>query len=178
MVCYKHPNRETLLRCNQCGRPICQECAVKVPTGYRCKECVREQQKRFDTSKTTDYFIGAVIAFLIGSAGSFIAQMIPYIPQYFTALILGGLCGRLTVFLVRKAVNKRRSGKLTLTVTAAAGIGALLPCAQSVILYLSFMFANPVWLFSGLMQIFLDVLFAIVICTVIHMEMSGMIFRG
>ena len=54
-TCYKHPNRETLICCNQCGRPICMDCAVSTPTGYRCKECVKEQQKKFNTAVSRDY---------------------------------------------------------------------------------------------------------------------------
>ena len=45
MYCYNHPQRETVLRCNRCERPMCTSCAVLTPTGYRCKECVRGQQK-------------------------------------------------------------------------------------------------------------------------------------
>ena len=52
--CYNHPQRETMLRCNRCERPICSECAVLTPTGYRCKECIRGQQKTFDTSRPLD----------------------------------------------------------------------------------------------------------------------------
>ncbi|MBN9618250.1 MAG: rhomboid family intramembrane serine protease, partial [Actinobacteria bacterium] len=24
--CYRHPNRETLIRCTRCDRPICADC--------------------------------------------------------------------------------------------------------------------------------------------------------
>ncbi len=48
MTCAFHPDRPTLLRCNRCDRPICTECAVQTPTGYRCKACVRELQLRFE----------------------------------------------------------------------------------------------------------------------------------
>ena len=51
LYCYVHPNRPTSLRCNRCERPICAECAVRTPTGYRCPECIRSQQKIFDTAK-------------------------------------------------------------------------------------------------------------------------------
>ena len=51
LYCYVHPDRETGLRCNRCERPICADCAVLTPTGYRCKECVREQKKVFDTAE-------------------------------------------------------------------------------------------------------------------------------
>ena len=64
-VCYKHPDRKTLLRCNKCNRPICLECAVQTPTGYRCKDCIKSQQKNFDTAEAKDYVIGAVIAFIL-----------------------------------------------------------------------------------------------------------------
>ena len=37
--CAVHPDRETGLRCNKCGRLMCAECAVPTPVGYRCREC-------------------------------------------------------------------------------------------------------------------------------------------
>jgi len=29
----------TRLRCSRCGKPICYECMVESPVGYRCREC-------------------------------------------------------------------------------------------------------------------------------------------
>lgn len=40
-VCYRHPDRETLLGCASCGQPICLECAVDTPVGQKCFECAR-----------------------------------------------------------------------------------------------------------------------------------------
>ena len=37
--CYRHPDRETLLSCSQCERPICTSCMVPAPVGIRCPEC-------------------------------------------------------------------------------------------------------------------------------------------
>ncbi len=48
--CANHPTVETTLRCNRCDKPICPKCAVKSPVGYRCRECVKSQQKIFDTA--------------------------------------------------------------------------------------------------------------------------------
>ncbi|MBI5877126.1 MAG: rhomboid family intramembrane serine protease [Chloroflexi bacterium] len=39
LYCYRHPERETLLRCARCDRPICAECQVRHPVGIRCPEC-------------------------------------------------------------------------------------------------------------------------------------------
>ena len=57
LFCANHPDRETSLRCNRCEKPICSKCAVRTPTGYRCKECVRGQQKVFDTAENQDFIV-------------------------------------------------------------------------------------------------------------------------
>jgi membrane associated rhomboid family serine protease len=36
--CYRHPDRETLVSCSECGRPICPDCMVYAPVGIRCPE--------------------------------------------------------------------------------------------------------------------------------------------
>ncbi|TFG48896.1 MAG: hypothetical protein E4H33_03340, partial [Anaerolineales bacterium] len=55
LTCTFHPKRETQLRCNRCEKPICIKCAIHTPTGYRCQECIRSQQKIFVTTKWFDY---------------------------------------------------------------------------------------------------------------------------
>ena len=73
LYCYNHPQRETLLRCNRCERPICSECAVLTPTGYRCKECIRGQQKTFDNSRPLDFPLAVIVAGVLSFLGSFLA---------------------------------------------------------------------------------------------------------
>lgn len=36
--CYRHPNRETLVSCSECGRPICEDCMTFAPVGIRCPD--------------------------------------------------------------------------------------------------------------------------------------------
>lgn len=41
-TCYRHPERQSFILCQRCGRTICPECQTEAPVGYHCPECVRE----------------------------------------------------------------------------------------------------------------------------------------
>ena len=121
LYCYVHPQRETLLRCNRCERPICQSCAVLTPTGYRCKECVRGQQKVFETARWWDYPVSVVVAGVLAWLGSLVAGLLG-----FFILFLAPVAGMIITEAVRLAVRKRRSKYLPLLAAGATLIGGLL----------------------------------------------------
>ena len=63
MYCVNHPDVETYLRCNKCGRPICPKCAVRTPVGYRCRDCVQAHQQVFYAGfRPTYYLLVAAVA--------------------------------------------------------------------------------------------------------------------
>jgi membrane associated rhomboid family serine protease len=59
-TCYRHPGRETHVRCTRCERPICPDCMVSAAVGFQCPECVREGNKGVRTGRTV--FGGSVTA--------------------------------------------------------------------------------------------------------------------
>jgi hypothetical protein len=127
LYCYVHPTRETALRCNNCGRPICASCAVRTPIGYRCRECVKGQQKVFNTSEWYDYISGFIVALLLSAVASFLVTFIGGIGFFGWFLIAAGApaAGAAIAESVRMVTRRRRSRALFITVAAAVIVGAL-----------------------------------------------------
>lgn len=125
LYCYVHPNRPTTLRCNRCERPICADCAILTPTGYRCRECVRTQQKKFDTAEWYDY----IVAFITAGIGSAIASgLIVIVSGFFfgiLVLFIAPGAGAVIGNLVLRFIKNRRSRALFMTSAVGMVAGAL-----------------------------------------------------
>jgi hypothetical protein len=121
MFCSYHPTRPTTLRCNRCNRPICAQCARRTPVGYRCKTCVREQQKIFDTATWYDFPVAFLAAALVCGVGSILSSFIG-----FFILFVAGFVGMLAARAVIWAVRHRRNRFLWIA-AAAGGIAGCLP---------------------------------------------------
>ncbi len=129
--CFYHPNTATELRCNRCGKYICIRDAVRTPVGYRCRDCVREQQGIFYNSLPTDYLIAAVITLPL----AYIAALI--VPHLFwLAIFAGPIVGGIISEAIRIATKKRR-GRYTWAIAVGclivATLIALLPTLEVVL---------------------------------------------
>src|SRR3954454_9543162 len=51
-VCYRHPSKETYIRCTRCDRPICPDCMNEASVGHQCPECVSEGKRTQRQART------------------------------------------------------------------------------------------------------------------------------
>ncbi len=167
LYCYNHPNRETSLRCNNCDRPICASCAVRTPTGYRCKECVRNRQKTFDTSEWYDFISGFIVAAILSGIAAFLVTFIGGIGFFGYILIAAGAptAGVVIAESVRTVTRKRRSRPLFITVAAAVVLGAL-----PVVLF---------QIFTGnIFGLLFQVIYLVIVVPLVYTRLSGIqLFR-
>lgn len=130
--CPQHPAVATQMRCNKCGRLICLHCAVQTPVGYRCKECVYQQQNVYFNAKSYDNFIalslGLVLALLMTPLVGLLSDLF-YFGAFYLAFFTGPVAGSLLAQLIRRAVGRRRSRHLRYYALAGLLCGALMAFA-------------------------------------------------
>ena len=163
---YEPAPDDITLRCNRCNKPITPEEAVLTPTGYRCKDCVREQQKIYDTTKGLDVFIGFLISALIAYAGSWLARRLGFL-----VLLVGPGVGMLIANAVRLAVRKRRSKALNRAVLWGSIVGCLPFVVMGILPLISLggnLFALP-----GLLPLVWQVLYSALAISTAYYQLTG-----
>ncbi len=120
--CYRHPGRETALRCVTCDRPICIDCAIAAPVGFKCPDHGRTSRAeravvpaaRLARGAAAGIAVALVVGTLLSRAG------IPYI-----GIILAYFAGALVGDVTRRASGGYRDPLLARIATIAAATGFL-----------------------------------------------------
>jgi hypothetical protein len=125
VTCYRHPDRETGLRCFQCGNPICADCAKPAAVGQLCPDCARERRPpnyqvspgilalSFILSVVISFGLSLLVLFLLG--GFFFALLISF--------FLGSFVSRLLVRLLDRVTHAKRGKAMQLAVGIGLGVG-------------------------------------------------------
>jgi len=126
LYCANHPDTETLLRCNRCGKPICTRCAVRTPVGLRCKECVAEQQQVYFTARSYDNLVVATVTFVLTAGASFLVlfvmRMIPF--SWLITFLVTPMVAGILAEIVRRSVGRRRGRNQPLVIAISAALGS------------------------------------------------------
>ncbi|MEV6598903.1 rhomboid family intramembrane serine protease [Actinoplanes sp. NPDC051346] len=96
-VCYRHPSKETYVRCTRCERPICPDCMTEASVGHQCPECVAQGRRTQRSARTA---FGGSVAGRDGTAtkvliGINVFVMIASIATGGASAIAGGAWGGL-----------------------------------------------------------------------------------
>lgn len=174
IVCYRHPQKETALRCNRCEKPICAQCARRTPTGYRCPDCIKEQKQVFNTALWYDYLTGFfTAAVLSGIASALLNRIGGFFGIFFFFLIvaIGTALGAGIAEAVRWVVGRRRARSLFITASAGVVLGGVI--ANIPLLLGVFLMGNLGALFSLLWP----VVYIFLAAMTTYMRLSGIQLR-
>src|SRR5215475_9235560 len=136
-VCYRHPSRETYVRCTRCDRPICPDCMRQASVGHQCPECVAEGRR---TQRPVRTAFGATRSGVHGYAtiGLMVANVVVFLASVLSARnkgaavggsSIGGLLGSQTPLSDRLSVIGETLCQRT---TNGAAFGPIMHCATGV----------------------------------------------
>lgn len=131
ITCAYHPTVETLLRCNRCGKPICPRCAVLTEVGYRCPECIRNQQSLFFNARLSDYPVAVVVAGTAAGLAALLLVQTGFLIALFVSVAVGGLIAE----FVSRVLGRRRGRYIWIAASGAIIGGGLLGFIVSWILF-------------------------------------------
>lgn len=132
LYCYIHSDRETGLRCTNCDRPICAECAKPAVVGQLCPECAKVRRPvNYQVTASHIAIAGSVTVvysaivttlgvLLLGNVGFF---------SFIIAFLLGPVTGELLVRLLDRLTRGKRGRPMQMTVGVAYALGILLMLA-------------------------------------------------
>lgn len=159
LYCANHPETETYLRCNKCNKPICLKCAELTEVGYRCKECIREQQNVFYNAMTGDNWIAfAVAAGVTLVAWPIVVLLLGLVSSLFwllgwiIAAFIGSGAGASLAQIIRKSVGRRR-GRYIRYFSLAGILVGLLVSVWATSVFLGFPFFSLQGLLFGALAI-------------------------
>ena len=126
--CPQHPQVETRMRCNKCGKLICLKCAARTPVGYRCRDCVYQQQNIYFNAKGYENMIAFLVSFGLTCLATPLVALISdsfYFGAFYLAFLAGPSAGALLVQSVRLAVQRRRSRHMHFFLVGGMIVGLL-----------------------------------------------------
>jgi len=131
LFCYRHPDRETWVRCGRCDQPICMGCAMQGPVGMRCKTCGKPKRDPLTMMTPRQLALGSLVAIGAGTVGGFVGIQM----GYFLALCLGAFAGGLISESVQRVTGYKRGARIKALVFGGILIGVLIAAAIYVQMY-------------------------------------------
>ena len=128
LYCYRHPDRETWVRCGRCDQPICTRCAMQGPVGLRCRTCGKPSRDALASLNTRQLAIGLAVASALGAVvGYFGAQF------GFLMIVVGFFAGTIIAEALDRTIGIKRGPKILALATTGIVIGGVLGASLSLL---------------------------------------------
>jgi hypothetical protein len=127
LYCYRHPDRETWVRCGRCDQPICTNCAMQGPVGMRCKTCGKPRRDALASLTPRQVLIGLTLAVGGGALVGYLAL------QFGFFMIIGGFFGG--TFIAEacdRTIGIKRGPKILALVIGGIVVGGLIGSGYAV----------------------------------------------
>jgi hypothetical protein len=126
--CYRHPERETFVRCGRCDQPICMGCAMQGPVGLRCKTCGKPARDALASMRPSQILLGFLVSGgVAGAVGYFGAQF-----GWFM-IVVGFFAGTLIAEALDRTVGIKRGPRILAIAVIGILVGGLLGASFSVV---------------------------------------------
>lgn len=106
-VCGRHPRRETRVSCVQCGAPICPDCMVPAPVGFKCPDCSRQSRRARGLGRPRQYLMGLGAGVGAAMLAAFVLSLV--FRQGFLSWIASGVAAWLVAEAVRRGAGGNRA---------------------------------------------------------------------
>ncbi len=128
LYCYRHPERDTSLRCYSCNKPICIDCANKTPVGYICPECLYNLEEKFFSATKADYLLASIVSFILSLLAGFV--VVNFGGGFFWVLIVLFVAGGVGAFVAKltyRVIGGRRGRYIPHIVATMVIVGVVIP---------------------------------------------------
>ena len=126
--CYRHPDRETYVRCGRCDQPICMGCAMQGPVGMRCKTCGKPARDALASMRPSQVAVGLAVSGGLGAVvGYFGAQF-----GWFM-IVVGFFAGTIISEALDRTVGIKRGPRILAIAVTGILVGGLIGASFSVI---------------------------------------------
>jgi hypothetical protein len=142
LFCFRHPERETWIRCGRCDKPICVKCGLMGPVGMRCKDCGRLRNDPLTSFSPTQLALGLGAAIGAGTIGGLIGLQLGIL-----AIFIGPFAGGLIGETVLRVTGYKRGPVMQSIVIGGILAGAVLAALIEYQMMTSMLGANELYPF-------------------------------
>jgi hypothetical protein len=126
LYCYRHPDRETWVRCGRCDQPICTSCAMQGPVGLRCKTCGKPSRDALVSLKPNQIVTGFVVALGLGAVAGWIGTQLGFL-----MIVVGFFAGTLIAEVIDRSIGIKRGPRIVAVAVAGIVLGGVIGATLS-----------------------------------------------